>query len=67
MARPKLTDPVAVEEAIGQARQWAQDHKVAMTVERLAVALGVDRETVIRYARGEPNGGCGRIHTQYVG
>ena len=57
MARPKLTDPVAVEEAISQARQWAQEHKVAMTVERLAVALGVAREPVIRYASGEPNGG----------
>lgn len=56
MARPKLTDPARVDAGINAARQWAEGHGVAMTVERLAVALGVDRDTICRYAQGEVSG-----------
>ncbi|HCA28436.1 MAG TPA: hypothetical protein DEP23_02080 [Ruminococcaceae bacterium] len=52
-----LVDPQRVKQAIDSARSYAEDRGVSMTVERLAVCLGMPSRKILEFAlcEEEPN------------
>lgn len=49
MANCKLDNIEEVEAAIEQARQYAADHGVPLTIERVCVCIGIDRSALLDY------------------
>lgn len=57
--------PEQVEEAIRQARAWAEERGVPLTWERVAACMGIDRERLRKLATGAAEGS--RVRREAIG
>lgn len=65
--RPRIWDtPEALQEQIDQYYAWAKREKKPLTIERLAVFLDVDRQTILNYGKDDKFFGTVKKARDYV-